>query len=205
MNISANNYSPIKPQASFGKEYEIEDAEHIAKLTEELKDSFNKDCEDEEKKSKAGIFASVAGAILTTFVIGKCAASKVMTAFPKLCSKLTGGLRKGANFVRNSADDILNGKKLPKSNKFVKNITKQIARLEKKARELFVKITGKSSTENVVSTAVGVAAASAVAPEIIKVDSNNDDIPDIAQRNVNAYKNAAQKIGIVSEVVGALS
>ncbi len=208
MNISANNSINGNVNTTFGKEYKIEDAEHIARLTEELKDSFikgNEGKEVPEMKSFAGICASAIGAVLTTFVIGKCAASKVMTAFPGLTSKASNYIRKNANFVRDYADDVANGIKLKKGGKYTKAAAEGIGKAEKFAREKFISLRDKMGTEGIISNMAGAAAIASVAPEILSVDGNKDGISDIAQRNVNAYKNAAQNIGIISEVVNALA
>lgn len=204
MNVSALNSTPAKIQPSFGREYQIEDAEHIMELSEQLGDSFNK-AEKAEVKSAGEILASVIGAVLTTFVIGKCAASKVTTAFPSLTTKLTNGLRKGANSVKNYADDVAKGVKLQKGGKYAKIAGEKLAVAENFARNGYKKLAGKVGAEGIITNAVGLGAVAAIAPEIMKVDGNKDGIADIAQRNVSAYKNALNSFGIVSELVESLS
>lgn len=204
MNISATSSTQITPQASFGRDYQIEDAERVMKLTEELQDSFKKN-DEVEHKSASSICVSVLGAVLTSFILGKCAASKVMTAFPSITSKLSSGLRKGANLVRDFSDDVAQGVKLKKGGKGAKFVAKNIGKAEKFAREQFVKLRDKSSTENIITNAVGLASVATIAPEVLSVDGNKDGVSDIAQKNVNAYRNAINNVGIVSEIVEALA
>lgn len=204
MNVSALNSTPLKPQPSFGREYQIEDAEHIMELSEQLSDSFDK-VEKPQVKSAGGIFASVIGAVLTTFVIGKCAAAKVITAFPSLSTKINDGLRKGANFVKNYADDLANGVKLQKGGKYTKFVGEKVGIAENSLRGLYKNLVNKMGTDGLIKNIVGVGAVATIAPEIVKVDGNKDGIADIAQRNVSAYKNALNNVGIVSEIVDSLS
>lgn len=203
MNISATG-GPSLNSSSFGKEYQVEDAERIIQLTEELNDSFKKE-ENTDNKSAVAVGASAIGAVLTTFILGKCAASKVITAFPSVSSKLTSGIRKGANTIRDFSDDVAKGVKLKKGGKYTKFLGDKVSKLEKSAREQFIKLSQKSSTENVLTNAIGIASAATIAPEVLSVDGNNDGISDIAQRNVNAYRNAIHNVGIVSEIVEALA
>ena len=203
MNISATSGPSLK-SSSFGKEYQVEDAERIIQLTEELNDSFKKE-ENIDNKSAVAVGASAIGAVLTTFILGKCAASKVITAFPSVSSKLTSGLRKGANAIRDFSDDVAKGVKLKKGGKYTKFLGDKVLKLEKSAREQFIKLSQKSSTENVLTNAIGIVSAATIAPEVLSVDGNNDGISDIAQKNVNAYRNAIHNVGIVSEIVEALA
>ena len=203
MNISATGGPSLK-SSSFGKEYQVEDAERIIQLTEELNDSFKKE-ENIDNKSAVAVGASAIGAVLTTFILGKCAASKVITAFPSVSSKLTSGLRKGANAIRDFSDDVAKGVKLKKGGKYTKFLGDKVLKLEKSAREQFIKLSQKSSTENVLTNAIGIVSAATIAPEVLSVDGNNDGISDIAQKNVNAYRNAIHNVGIVSEIVEALA
>lgn len=212
MNISATNYSQITRQVGFGnedieierKEVSIEDAERIIKLSEQLNDSFE-NIEQPKMKSAGGVLASVLGAGLATFVVGKCAATKVMTAFPSLPEKFTNVMRKGANVVRDYADDVANGVKLTKGGKYSQTVAKNIGKAEAFAREQFIKYRDKLGLEGLLTNAVGVASIATIAPEVIKVDGNEDGISDIAQKNISAYKNALNSVGIVSELVSSLS
>ena len=212
MNISATNYSQMTKQVGFGNEdmeierndVSIEDAEKIIKLSEQLSDSFEK-IEQPKIKSAGGILASLLGAGLATFVVGKCAANKVMVAFPSLPEKITNVMRKGANIVRDYADDVANGAKLQKGGKYTQTIAKNVGKAEAFAREQFVKYRDKLGLEGLLTNAVGIASIATIAPEVIKVDGNEDGISDIAQKNVSAYKNALNSVGIVSELVDSLS
>lgn len=204
MNISALNSVPANSSTSFGRDYQIEDAEHIIELSEELSDSFQK-AEKPEIKSKGAIFASVIGAVLTTFVVGKCAAAKVTTAFPSLSTKITDGLRKGADCVKNYSDDVANGVKLQKGGKYTKFVGEKVGIAENFARNEYKKLANKMGAEGIIRNAAGVGAVVAIAPEILSVDGNEDGVSDIAQKNVNAYKNAVRSLGIVSDIIESLS
>lgn len=204
MNISVSQSIPVKERTSFGKEYQVEDVEHVMQLTRELNDSFQR-AEEPEHKSIGGIFASVTGAILTMFILGKCAASKVMTAFPSISTKLSNGVRAGANLVRDFSDDVAKGVKLQKGGKYTQLAGEKVAQAENFLRKNYIKLRDKTGVENLITNAAGLTAVAAVAPEVISVDGNNDGVSDIAQRNVNAYKNALKNVGIVSEIVEALA
>ena len=199
MNISASQSIPVKERTSFGKEYQVEDVEHVMQLTRELNDSFQR-AEEPEHKSIGGIFASVTGAILTMFILGKCATSKVMTAFPSISTKLSNGVRAGANLVRDFSDDVAKGVKLQKGGKYTQLAGEKVAQAENFLRKNYIKLRDKTGVENLITNAAGLTAVAAVAPEIISVDGNNDGVSDIAQRNVNAYKNALKNVGIISEI-----
>lgn len=204
MNISASQSIPVKERTSFGKEYQVEDVEHVMQLTRELNDSFQR-AEEPEHKSVAGIFASVAGAILTMFILGKCAASKIMTAFPGITTKLGSAIRKGANVVRDYSDDVAKGAKLQKGGKYTQFVGDKVSKAESFLRKNYIKLRDKSGAENLITNAVGLTAVATIAPEVISVDGNNDGVSDIAQKNVNAYKNALRNVGIISEIVEALA
>lgn len=211
MNISPNSLSSNVSKVNFGRECDVEDVQKILQLSEELSDSFqckpSKKTKDDAQENKAQhkhpmqIAVSVIGTALATFVIGKSVASKVTTAFPKLTDKLTGVIRKGANFVRDFSDDVVNGVKLKKGGKTVKELAKGTSKLEKKARELFVKNGATESIKNI----VGIGSAVAIAPEIISIDGNNDGVADIGQKKVNAYKNFLSQFGTFSGIVESLS
>ena len=204
MNISAIPASHIKEGASFGKDYQVEDIEHVMQLTKQLNDSFQK-TEEPEHKSPAAICVSIAGAILTMFILGKCAASKLMTAFPSITTKLGSAVRKGANVVRDFSDDVAKGAKLQKGGKYTQFVGDKVSKAESFLRKNYIKLRDKSGAENLITNAAGLTAVAAVAPEVISVDGNNDGVSDIAQKNVNAYKNALKNVGIVSEIVDALA
>ena len=210
MNISASNSVNPNLNTSFGREVSFDDSEKIIILGQDLKDSFKKnapngDDEAPEKKSIVGVCTSVTVAVLSSFVAGKCLALKMMTAFPSLTPKLTNVVRKNADFVKNYADDVVNGVKMQKGGKAAKVVASKVAQAENFARGQFVKLRDKVGIESAVGTIAGAAAAAAISPEIISVDGNNDGVADIAQKNVNAYRNAAQNIGIVSEIVSVLA
>ncbi|MBE7705166.1 MAG: hypothetical protein E7Z90_05060 [Cyanobacteria bacterium SIG29] len=204
MNINSNISAKFTSTPAFGKDFSVEDAENIARLSGELNDSFetnNVNDDEKAKKKSAGQFlASIGGAIATAFVLGKCGASKILTAFPKLAGKITNFIRKGANFVRNFADDVVNGVKLKKGGKFTKSAAKKIANLEKKAREIYINKRNKSSAEEVIKNAVGVAAMATVVPQVATVDGNNDGVSDLAQKEISAYQSFLQKSAIIEGI-----
>ena len=204
MNINPNISAKFTSTPAFGKDFSVEDAENIARLSSELNDSFETgDVDDEQKakkKSPGQFLASIGGAIATAFVLGKCGANKVLTAFPKLSGKITGLLRKGANFVRNYADDVINGVKLKKGGKFAKTVAQKVSNLEKKARQIYLNKVAKSSTDEVLKNAIGVATMATVVPKIATVDGNNDGVSDLAQKEISAYQSFLQKSAIIEGI-----
>ena len=204
MNISAMQSFRGNELTSFGKEYQVEDAEQVMILKRKLNDSFQK-TEKPEHKSIGAICASVTGAILTMFILGKCVSSRVMNAFPFISEKLYTCTSKRANFVRHYSSEIAKGNRLKKGGKYTKLIGEFVSKSENFLRKSYIKLTNKGGAENLISNMAGIAAVATVTPDIISVDGNNDGISDIAQKNVNAYKNALKSIGILSEIVEVIA
>lgn len=195
MNISAANCTSISHQTSFGKEYDVEDAQRVLDLSKELNDSFSAENQP-EKKGIVGKAASYAGAVASIYITGLCLAKLASKASDTL---LMPCLRKSANFVKNNAAKLSRVE-----NKHISSAAKNISKAENIARETFKKIRNSENAQGLFGKIVGTASVVAVAPKILKADGNKDGVSDIAQKNINAYSTAVRNMGIVSEMIETL-
>jgi len=196
MSISAVNCTPIKPQVSFGKD-DYSDREFMAlqKLTDDLNDTF---VNSDDIKKPAAIAASIALAGVVAFVSGQKIASVVTRVAPKLPETIQGGLRKGANFVKNQAVKLQSEAPSTKLDK-AKNVAgKAIGKAECVARDLYKKV----ATGDAVSTfknAVGLGAVATVVPTVCSKDNDGDGVSDIMQKGTNAYTGTKTRFGAILE------
>ena len=216
MNVSAINCTPIKPKVSFGNGADdFSDAQKVLDLSKQLNDNFQKG-DDPEHKSPIQTAISVAGALATTFVLGKVAASKIITAFPNLLSKAGQGARKVAekaktvkvpNFVKNIKfpEKVQAGLNKVANNPVVKSVSEKATKFAGEAATKAANYVKTQSPEKLFTNGAGIASMLALGGQIAKVDGNKDGISDIAQENVNAYRSMAQNAGIFTEIVEALS
>lgn len=195
MNIAAANSASISHQTSFGKEYNVEDAQRVLDLSKELNDSFAQENQP-EKKGVLGKAASYAGAVASIYITGLCLAKLVSKAGDTLIIPC---LRNGANFVKNSAAKLSGVE-----NKYISSAARNVSKAENLAREAFVKIRNSENAQGLFGKIVGTASVVAVAPKILKADGNKDGVSDIAQKNINAYSSAVRNMGIVSEMIETL-
>jgi hypothetical protein len=208
MNISAINCTPIKPKTSFSggidenkDYYSFEDVQKVMDLTNQLDDSFTKeDNSDVKQKSKLQTAVSVAGALDTTFALGKSVASYAFSISPKLPSKLNGVIKAGGNFIKNNSEKLAS-----KNGKVAQFIGKNVGKLENTARQAYTNAVANSNVNQVLSNIAGVAAVGGIASKVITVDGNKDGVKDIAQENVNAYKNALGTFDTLKSVADALA
>lgn len=205
MSISAVNCTPIKPQVSFGNDKEVEDVQRVLNLTTELKDQFQGGT---KTKSNLQTAVSVLGAFAATFVLGKVAASKVLTAFPSLPSKIASGTKAAAAKIKDIQvpEKVLNSKAMKSIKEIaaspkLQSASASVKKLAQKASEYI----SKKGPETVLKNAAGIASMGILGTQVIKVDGNGDGIADIAQNNVNAYKNALSSVGAIGEIVEAMS
>lgn len=213
MNISAVNCTPIKPQA-FGNQEGADEAQKVLELSKQLNDSFKKEGQDEEEvtsKNPLATAASVAGACLAMFALGRSAGKGAVALAKKIPAGAKDNVVKYATqaktFVTEKASKIKMPKvkiNLPKNEKvagFFKNtVGKAATTTIEKTKTAF-----NANPEKFVKNTAGIIAASTLAPAIIKADGNKDGIADIAQNNVNAYRNAMHSVEIFSEIANALS
>lgn len=213
MKISAVNSTPLKPQ-SFGND--VNKAQFVLEKSKELGDRFAK---NPEEKSALGTFVSVLGAFATCFLLGKGLASKAMEVFPKLsdeivtlskkavsgASVVAGKLKnihipekvtssKVGNIVRETAEKV-------SSNQKVKNLA---GKASEQASNIFAKIKAQPA-DKIIKNAAGIASMAILGSQIATVDGNDDGIADIAQKDVNAYKNAIGSIGIIGDIMKSFS
>lgn len=213
MKVSAVNSTPLKPQ-SFGND--VNNAQFVLEKSRELGDRFTK---NPEEKSLLSTFVSVLGAFATCFLLGKGLASKTMEVFPKLSGQIVelskkvfagasvfaGKLKsvkvpekvassKVANVVKETAEKV-------SANPKVKNIAGKVVEF---ASSSFTKIKAQPP-EKIIKNAAGIASMAILGSQIATVDGNDDGIADIAQKDVNAYKNAIGSIGILGDIMKSLS
>ena len=203
MNISAVNCTPIKPQASFGMATRETDNQYdkIVMAAQQLEDSFVTPEKEDTQKSKLGVAASLAGAVLVTYMGGRFAAAKVIEAFPKAVPAMENGLKKASGFIQEKASTLA-----AKDGKVASTFGKIAKRAEEGARNVYKNRLDKGDgAATALKRLSGTAALMFGLPKIATVDGNNDGISDITQKNANAYKSALNSIGIVSDVVDALS
>jgi hypothetical protein len=207
MNISAINCTPIKPKTSFSggidenkDYYSFEDVQKVMDLTNQLDDSFTKeDNSDVKQKSKLQTAVSVAGALATTFALGKSVASYAFSISPKLPSKLNGVLKAGGNFIKNNSEKLAS-----KNGKVAQFIGKNVGKLENTARQAYTNAVANSNVNQVLTNLAGVAAVGGIASKVITVDGNRNGVKDIAEENVNAYKNALGTLDTLKNIANAL-
>ncbi len=202
MSISAVNCTPIKPQVSFGKdEYSDRDFMAVQKLTDDLNDTF---VNSDDIKKPAAVAASVALAGVIAFVSGKKIASTITKIAPKLPEMLEGGLRKGANFVKNQAAKLQTEAPATKLEKAKDLAGKAIGKTESFARNLYKKV----ATGDAVSTfknAAGLGAVATVVPTVCSKDNDGDGVSDIMQKGTNAYTGTKTRFGTILDNTSKLA
>ena len=213
MNISAVNCTPIKPQA-FGND--IDKAQVVLTKSKALGDSFTK---DPEQKSKIATAVSVAGAFLTCFLLGKGLASKTLEVFPKLTGHIVNLSKKvasGASVLAGKVKSVPVPEKVVNSKvaTVVKETSEKIASNPKfkeavdfasqKAGVVINKVKAQSP-ETLIKNSAGLASMALLGRQVSTVDGNGDGIADIAQKDVNAYKNAIGSLGLFSDIIDAIS
>lgn len=203
MNISAINYANTTHRTSFGQSENmpsVELAESIANSTKQLADNFESSKKDDNKKSPVATAVSVAGAIATTYMLGKAAAATAMNMFPKAPDAMGKAARKGTDFVKRQA-----GKMASKNVKVIPTIGKGVEKattfVDDKATALF----NKFGTEKILMNVAGGAAALIAGGQVVSVDSNQDGVRDITDKNINAYKAAAQNMNILNGIIETLA
>ena len=213
MKISALNSTPLKPQ-SFGNE--VYTAQAVLDKSKELGDRFTK---NPEQKSFLGTVVSVFGAFATCFLLGKGFASKAMEVFPKLSGQIVELSKKalsGASVLAGKFKNIQVPEKVTSSKAAgaLKDVAEKISS-NQKVKSFAGKVAEKASSafetikaqppEKIIKNVAGVASMAILGTQIATVDGNDDGISDIAQKDVNAYKNAIGSISILDEIVKSLS
>lgn len=214
MNVSSVNCTPIKPQVSFGQEQEQDHdfvgAQRVLDMSKELSDSFAK---EGEQKTKLQTLASIGGALATTFLLGRAMGTRIVNA--GIHTKVAAGAKtlvsklqnlQAPNFVKNSkfADKLKNGTKVISENPKVAGATAKITKQGQKIVGKVQTYINDKGVETVIKNSAGVASMAVLGSQVAKVDGNSDGIADIAQKNVNAYKNAIDNMGVVGEIAKVL-
>ena len=188
MNINPTNCGQARQTAFKG--INEENYEQFVERTEELSDTFTK-TKKNGKKSRLGILASIAMAGAVTFIGGKLLGDKLSRVFPKASEKISAHIEKFSNNKLFKAGEKVVEKLKGKPGEYAKKIYNGFTNLFK----------GKGNVANV----AGILGVATLGKEIVTVDKNGDGIKDIAQKHVNAYKNASEKLGVVGDVAHMLS
>jgi hypothetical protein len=227
MQVSAIN------STNFGNGYysnmandEIEKAERLSNFLREYSrnDVVSVDSDDEEpkKKNALGVLTSVAIGVIGIFGLtkkGLKSASSIVNNIKasKLAVKLNEQVTK-LNIPSKAEGILQNAKKIAsdklQGNEKLASIAKKLGENEKLAKiakntknfieaaTIYVKYAvQKLGKENIVAGAASVGATAYVA----RTDGNGNGIPDIAEKGVNAYKNALSKMDALKEVVDLVS
>jgi hypothetical protein len=189
MNVSAINCTPIKPKASFaGAEQQFS---QVVQQTNELRDSFVPEKDENGNKSVVGTALSLATAGIVMYAGGKFAASKLIEVFPKAAEKLSAGLVKAAD------------------SKVVGNVSNFLAskngKIASKASEILNKTVENVKKPEALKNVAGGLALAIGLEKIATVDGNKDGINDIAQKNVNAYENAMKNMDLINAISRGLT
>lgn len=166
----------------------------VLSSSQQLADSFSKtDEEGNTVKSPLATIVSVAGVVLSTFLLGK----NVGKLGASLAKKLPTSVKdKAVNVAKGAVEKLNQSIGKIKNTKISENLTKVV----NGAVEYVVKDPTKAA-----ANIVGAGAVVAVAPDVINADANGDGIADIAQHNVNAYKSALQGAELLADIVSALT
>ena len=198
MNISAMNCTPIKPQVqaqtSFKSDRKLSQEECLDLIKQLSDDSMP------EKKGKLATAISIATAVAVSFIGAKFVATKAFDLFPTAPTKIYNGLKKVANKAKTKLADFATS-----DNTVKKFVGEKGGKIENEARTAFKKIQGDKDPKETLKTLFGLGSMFTVAPKVAKVDGNEDGIPDIAQKNVNAYKNALSTVEGISDIMNAFS
>ena len=201
MNISAVNCTPIKPQASFGREVDFSDVDRLNDISRKYDEYADASGEKPKQKSLSNTLISVGVAIAATFIGGKLLAARTLDILPKdtpvkiagFAKSLFGKVSTGLTNISKNEQHVRIANVAKHANNVLKNVKSGISNIVK-----------KQGIEEVITNTVGIGSILGVAPKILTADGNNDSIPDITQEGINAYKNALDDFTVVSDIMKAL-
>lgn len=207
MQLSAINSQNFKGNANPIKDFdriqqrEAQEIEETIKLLETLKeaeDRFTYKQDEPDKKSKVGTAVSLLLGAVVLFNIGKKSynkASETVKYFATLISNNT----KMQEISRAVTEEIATfAKKDGKIASMVQNLAKKVTDAGSTINKEIISKVGAGNL-------AGGASALAGTYLVAGTDSNDNGVADIAEKGINAYKGAIQNLGIVREVVEALS
>ena len=221
MQVNSINSVNFKGYDSLYSEDELKEASETIKTAKRLQEmlpdkyetSVDKEGNEVKKKSVIGTIASIGGSLVISYLILKKYLTKGSNALDSLLAKdkvqdIATDVKKVTSVM---ADDI-SGKiseQIKKSPKLAgtlntikdKAVVKGAANLTKTAAKAFVDPNNK---ENVIRALSGIGAIAGTA-YVSSTDANGDGVADIAQKGINAYKGAVDKLGIVGEAIRVLS
>jgi len=179
---------------------DIEEAEKLSEILRNYNDSFKPSYYDNENEApkKKGILntiASVAIGSLVLFAIAKKGYKNAAALKAKVLENPT------VQKIRTSADNLIKSDIIKNAVpvKFLGNLKEQITKIPgvKAVQQGTKTLVEKVKPENLFAGAASLGATTYVAT----TDGNNNGIPDIAEKGVNAYKNAIKQLDVIKEVV----
>ena len=181
-----------------------EDIEEMEKINQAFRkyNNFNIDKANAASEPKRkGIIASAASILLgaaVVFAATKRGFKSITSIVSSIGKKLSGNekAQQLSKTLANKFNDITNKN----------DITKTIVSKASSAKDFIVngalgKFVKKAGAENVVSGAVALGTTA----RVLKEDGNNNGIPDIMEKGVNAYKNVLNEADMLKEVVDTFS
>ncbi len=187
MQINAVSSQSFKGWDSELMNFDVEKAEQITDALRKLEgDRF----ESTEKKSKLQTAFSVVVGALALFLLGRKGFSKI------------------SNFASNLLQNENTVKYIEKTKELASNflnkhgkINSVVSKIQTAGSTIQDKFINKVGAANLAGGATAIAGTAYVA----STDSNENGIADIAEKGVNAYKGAVEKLGVVKTVVDAIA
>ncbi|MBQ9245874.1 hypothetical protein IJ182_06380 [bacterium] len=200
MNVSATNCSPIKPQVTFGSENRTKDFQEVVDKSTQIRDTFTPEKKENGKKSFLGTALSLATAAVVSYAGGKFIAAKFVDVFPKAAEAVSTKLNQvpDTKLVQKAGEFLANKKEALADKKVIGKLVSGVNTIFNKGVDGFKGTKALNNVAGAAGLAVGFS-------KIATVDGNGDGINDITQKNVSAYKSAIESVGVLSEVVKAVS
>ncbi len=151
-----------------------------------------------DKKSKLGVLASLALGTAALFALGK----RGYTQIGSIVNGIAGSK------VGKQAQDVVGGlvnKGLTKAAEKNDRVAETIQNLSDKLPKAQAQVSNVINKAGGAQNIAGAVTAIGGTAYVTSVDGNGDGISDIAQKGVNAYKNAIHQAGVVGELIEALT
>ena len=188
----------------------IQDIEKVSQFLRNYSDSHALNQYDNEEQPQQKSFLGVAASIIVGGIGMFALAKKGLKSASSVLNNVKASevAIKAAELAKNSkltqkAGEITQKLQNKITNKIADN--KVLSRITSIGKEVIVdnvaKLINKIGVENTVAGAASIGATAYVA----RTDGNGNGIPDIAEKGVNAYKNALSHIDAIKEVVDLVS
>lgn len=177
---------------------EIEDTIKLVEALKEAEDRFSHKQDEPDKKSKVGTAVSLLLGAVVLFNIGKKGynkASETAKYFATLISNNTKVQEMGKAVTEKIATFAQKDNKITS---IAQNVAKKVTTAGSTINNKFISKVGAGNL-------AGGASALAGTYVVAGTDSNDNGVADIAEKGINAYKGAIQNLGVVREIVEALS